>query len=98
MYRTILRAVATVLVATVVRPASADDARVCGQAAGEDAIAACTRMLALDPNNAVAYVNRGLAYAGKKAYDRAISEFDQAIRIDPKYVMAYNNRGLTYRI
>jgi len=98
MYRTILRVVATVLVATAVQPAAADDARVCGQAAGDDAIAACTRLLSLNPSNVVAYVNRGLAYASKKAYDRAISEFDQAIRIDPKYVMAYNNRGLTYRI
>jgi tetratricopeptide (TPR) repeat protein len=96
--RVILRAASTVLVITVVQPASADDIRVCRRAAGDDAIAACTRMLSLNPNNAEAYVNRGLAYGGKQDYDRAISDYDRAIRADPKYVMAYNNRGITYRI
>ena len=45
---------------------------------------------------AVAYNNRGIAYATKGDLDRAIADFSEAIRLDPKDAHAYNNRGSAY--
>jgi tetratricopeptide (TPR) repeat protein len=85
MYWVILcGAAALLLVATAVQPATADDRSVCASATGDEAIAACSRLLALDPKNAAAYNNRGWAYDGKGDYDRAIADLDQAIWLDPK--------------
>ena len=42
---------------------------------------------------AVAYFNRGWAYAQKLRYDKAIEDYSQAIRIDLKYADAYFARG-----
>jgi tetratricopeptide (TPR) repeat protein len=60
------------------------------------AIADFTQAIRLDPDNAIAYEERGNAYASKGDYDRAIADFNQAIRINPDYVAAYNNRGNVY--
>src|SRR5262245_42445384 len=60
------------------------------------AIADYSEAIRLDPKYAVAYSNRGLAYAYKNEYDRAIADYNEAIRLDPKYVEAYYNRGLAY--
>jgi tetratricopeptide (TPR) repeat protein len=78
------------------RGMKADDTSVCKQAAGDEAIAACTRLLALNPQDAVAYTNRGGAYGRRGEYDRAIADLDQATRLDPKYAAAYTNRGFAY--
>jgi tetratricopeptide (TPR) repeat protein len=51
----------------------------------------------LDPNYALAYFNRGIAYGNKKEDDKAISDFNDAIRLNPNYALAYYNRGLVYR-
>lgn len=63
----------------------------------DEQIAGCTAVLQSDRtsagNRAVAYTNRGIAYADKKDYDRAIGDFNDAIRINPNLAMAYNNRG-----
>jgi tetratricopeptide (TPR) repeat protein len=96
MYRMILCIAAAVLLAAAVQPATADDRSVCGQGTGDEAIAACTRYLTLNPNDAVAYDNRGYAYNGKGDYDRAIADFDQAIRLNPKDAHAYSDRGAIY--
>ena len=48
----------------------------------------------LDPEDAEAYFDRGLAYAEKG--DRAIADYDQAIALDPQFALAYNNRGIAY--
>ena len=63
-------------------------------------IGACTALIqsgTLDAKTlAVAFYNRGVAYADKKDYDRAIADYDQAIRLDPNYAHAFNNRGVAY--
>lgn len=52
--------------------------------------------LQLDPEYAVAYFNRGLAYFCKGDLDRAISDWDEAIRLVPDDVEAYYYRGIAY--
>ena len=59
-------------------------------------IADYTKAIALNPDDADAYNNRGFAYKQKGAVDRAIADFDKAIALNPKHVKAYNNRGNTY--
>jgi Flp pilus assembly protein TadD len=62
----------------------------------DQAIADYTDAIQKDPNNAAAYVSRGVAYDYKKDYDRAIADYTQAIRLDPNYALAYYNRGVAY--
>jgi lipoprotein NlpI len=51
----------------------------------------------LNPNDAVAYNNRGNAYRRDKGdSDHAIQDYDEAIRLNPNYADAYYNRGLAY--
>jgi tetratricopeptide (TPR) repeat protein len=47
----------------------------------------------LDPNLALAFNDRGNAYANKGQYDRAIQDYDQAIKLDPNLALAINNRA-----
>jgi tetratricopeptide (TPR) repeat protein len=97
MYRVILCAAAAMMIATAVQPATADDRSVCAAyRTGAEAIAACSRLLELNPKNVVAYSNRGKGYRDKGDYDRAIADFNQAIRVGPKYALAYYYRGLAY--
>ncbi len=62
----------------------------------KEAIAAYDHAIALDPNYAAAYNNRGKAYLELKEYRLAIADYDRAIQIDPNYVKAYFNRGNAY--
>jgi tetratricopeptide (TPR) repeat protein len=50
----------------------------------------------LDPNNAVAYTNRGRVYERQGRFDEATVEHDAAIRLNPALAIAYANRGLSY--
>src|SRR5215471_3757640 len=78
-------------------PAFADDADTCARAAGDERIAACTRVIAAGRGNlAWAFNNRGNAYQRKGDNDRAIADYDQAIRLDPKNAASYANRGGAY--
>ena len=63
----------------------------------DSAIEAYTSAIALDPNDALAYNNRGGAYKDKGQYDRAIEDFNKAIAIDPNDALAYYNRGGAYK-
>ena len=45
----------------------------------DDAIADYDKAIAINPNVALAYTNRGLAYERKGAFDRAIADYDKAI-------------------
>ena len=45
---------------------------------------------------AVAYTNRGFAYALRHNYSRAIEDYNRAIGLNPAYAPIYNNRGNAY--
>ena len=61
------------------------------------AIADFSQVIRLEPNNAHAFRERGVAYADKGDHDSGIMDLSAAIRINPNYTMAYNNRGNAYR-
>jgi hypothetical protein len=65
------------------------------------AIEEYSKAIALDPQDAFAYYNRGYIYRQhKRDYDRAIDDFDQAIALDPESANfnanVYFNRGKAY--
>jgi tetratricopeptide (TPR) repeat protein len=55
-----------------------------------------TQAIRIDPNNKIAYRERGLMYSEQGDHDRAIADYNQAIRLDPNYAAAYMNRGSAY--
>jgi len=73
------------------KEATADQIRVIDLAIADFIIA-----IRLEPNNAVAYRERGVLYFLKGDKDQAIADYNQAIRLDPNYAYAYYNRGLAY--
>jgi tetratricopeptide (TPR) repeat protein len=63
----------------------------------DQAIADLSQVIRLDPNNAVAYINRGMVYSDKGDYDRAIEYFSLITNSSyHNYVDAYYTRGLAY--
>ncbi len=52
--------------------------------------------ISLDPAYAVAYYNRGIAYAEVEQYEQAIADYTQAIRLDPSNPTLFFLRGLAY--
>jgi FOG: TPR repeat len=46
--------------------------------------------------SAVAYTDRGFAYASEHNYMRAIEDYNRAIELNPAYAPIYNNRGNAY--
>jgi tetratricopeptide (TPR) repeat protein len=77
----------------------------CSRSPASDAdasIAVCSEVLATpqltDQQKAMAYQNRGAAFAQKRALDQALADFDQAIRLAPKSADLYNSRGGVYLI
>ena len=63
----------------------------------DKAIADYTEAIRLNPKDADAYYNRGLAYWNKGKFDKAIAEYTEAIRLNPKLAEAYYSRGFAYR-
>jgi tetratricopeptide (TPR) repeat protein len=57
------------------------------------AIAYYDQAIALDPNHAKAYNNRGIARRTLGDFEGAIGDYDQAIALDPDYADAYYNRA-----
>ena len=58
------------------------------------AIANYDRAIALEPDDADAYHNRGIAKDGQGDYAGAIADFDRAIALDPYDADVYHNRGV----
>lgn len=49
-----------------------------------------------DPENAAAYLNRGVAYSSQGRHQLGIEDFGEAIRLKPEYAEAYYERGIAY--
>ena len=60
------------------------------------ALADYNKALEIKPDNAGAYVNRGLAYANQGELDQAIADFSKALDLDPQYANAYHLRAIAY--
>jgi tetratricopeptide (TPR) repeat protein len=60
----------------------------------DEAIAAYTQVIRLDPKHAPAYAGRGEALVEKEEYEEAIPDLDRAIELDPELADAYFYRGL----
>ena len=54
------------------------------------------KRIELNPNDTLAYLQRGHYYDVIQDYDNAITDYTKAIEIDPKYADAYQYRGDTY--
>lgn len=63
---------------------------------GVKAIEVFSTLLKLNPDIALAWERRGIAYVYDRQYDKAIDDFTQSIALDDNYEGAYNNRGLCY--
>ncbi len=62
----------------------------------QNAIADFNQALKLDPDDAVASNNRGIAYAKQGNFTQAVADFNQALKLKPDYAEAYYNRGIAY--
>ena len=67
-----------------------------GKGDTDAAIALFDQAVQLDPKDAPAYCDRGLARAIKGDWDKALGDLDTAIRLDPNGARSYFNRGYTY--
>jgi tetratricopeptide (TPR) repeat protein len=62
----------------------------------DEAIAAYTKVIELDPESVIAYSNRGEAYYSIGEYDKAMADYTKAIEMDSEFWLAYYHRGLAY--
>ena len=60
------------------------------------AISDYSQAIELNPQNAIAYRNRGTAYANLKEYSRASNDFSKVIELEPNNYAAYIGRGASY--
>jgi tetratricopeptide (TPR) repeat protein len=67
----------------------------------EPQIRGCTALIKSDADNpkvlAIAFNNRGNAYARQGQYDLAIQDYDKSINLDPNFAKPLNNRGVVYK-
>src|SRR6476646_9038231 len=91
----IVSAVAFLL--ALVRPTFAQTASSCASSDAERSILACSFAIdagaAKPAEMAIAYYNRGNAYAALHRFDKAIEDYSQAISLHPRFPGAYNNRA-----
>ena len=62
----------------------------------EQAIADYSKAIELNPDDVLAYNNRGIAYTDLGDYERAITDYYKAVELDPNYALAYYKRGNAY--
>jgi tetratricopeptide (TPR) repeat protein len=58
------------------------------------AIADCSQAIAIEPNSAIAYAQRGEAYCHKGDIKHCVADFDEAMRIDPNDTSFIYLRGI----
>ena len=58
-----------------------------------EAIRCYSEAIRLQPDDAAAYVNRGIARKANNDLPGALADYDEAIRLKPDYAAAYYNRG-----
>lgn len=56
-------------------------------------IEACTKEIAAGRNLAIAYYDRGLAWAKKNETDKALADYNKSLKLNPDYQNAYISRG-----
>ena len=61
----------------------------------KDEIIELTKLIDNNPQDAIAYYNRGNKKNTLKDYQGAIADYSKAIEINPQYVNAYKGRGFT---
>jgi predicted O-linked N-acetylglucosamine transferase (SPINDLY family) len=62
-----------------------------------EALESYNRAVALRPDNAKAWNNRGIALACLARHDEALESYDAALRVKPDHAEALNNRGVALR-
>lgn len=79
-----------------------NDAQICLDKSGDEAIAACTRAIQsgqLSQNSlATTYSNRGVEWRQKGEIDKAMEDYNEALSLNPNYIKAYGNRGSVYLV
>ncbi|TFH33388.1 MAG: tetratricopeptide repeat protein [Anaerolineales bacterium] len=56
-----------------------------------------SRALEMDPSDAWAWANRGVAYGKLGQYDKAVADLSRALELDPGNAWVWANRGVAYR-
>jgi tetratricopeptide (TPR) repeat protein len=62
------------------------------------AIADCSRVIQIEPQNSSGYACRGYAYLYLTSYQEAFEEYDKAIRLDSSNAKLYYERGSAYNL
>lgn len=57
---------------------------------------ASSKIIELDPNDGMAYYNRGSIYSNMGLYEKALHDLNRTVELMPDYASAYNNRGLVH--
>src|ERR1700730_18942455 len=81
----------------VASASAADDRDRCTSSIDDDALAACTRLIRINPKNAEAFINRGNVNLARGERDGAIADFSEAIRLNPKNAYAFARRCAAYQ-
>jgi len=56
-----------------------------------------SKIIELDPNDEMAYYNRGSLYSNMGLLDKALADLNRTVELSPEYASAYNNRGLVHQ-
>ncbi len=60
----------------------------------EEAVEACDRAIELQPDGALAWKNKGVAFFRLRRYEEALEACDRAIELQPDYASAWKNKGV----
>jgi tetratricopeptide (TPR) repeat protein len=62
----------------------------------EKALVDFNRAIALEPDIAYFYEQRGFLYQKMRKYDGALADYNRALELDPVFASVYNDRGIIY--